>query len=200
MMIEKGKSIFGDLKQVRFPANCRKHLFLLGPPAVGKLTVGKILSKRTNYPLFDNARTVDVASLLFDYGTNEYRAYRDEMRMLFYNKAMTANIKGLISTCCLRHPSNWCYFDCIEKLFNEHGWNTMYFLLTAEKKAIIDRAGSMERKSKNSLNKKPEIEQWFANSPFHSIPQGHLCNLINTTSYSAFDVADQILKLLEKNK
>ena len=129
MMIEKGKSIFGDLKQVRFPANCRKHLFLLGPPAVGKLTVGKILSKRINYPLFDNAKTVDVASLLFDYDTNEYRAYRDEMRMLFYNKAMTANIKGLISTCCLRHPSNWCYFDSVEQLLNEHGWNTMYFLL-----------------------------------------------------------------------
>jgi len=112
----------------------KTHIILLGPPAVGKLTVSRVLSDLTNYPVFDNAKTVDIALLLFDYHSKEYREYRDELRFSFYEKAVKSEIKGLISTYCLRHPKNWEYLEAVAKIFQKHNWHTIYYLLTAKKK------------------------------------------------------------------
>jgi hypothetical protein len=70
----------------------------------------------------------------------------------------------------------------------------MYFLLIADADTLMKRAESTERKRKIAMNTRAEIEQWLAKSPFHSIPQGHLCNSINTTRISALDVAEKIIK------
>ena len=51
-------------------------LFLHGPPAAGKFTVGEQLSKRLGWPLFHNHLGVDAAFGLFEFGTPEFVALR----------------------------------------------------------------------------------------------------------------------------
>ena len=43
-------------------------VFLYGPPASGKHTIGKRLSALLNIPLFHNHLTVDLATTLFEFG------------------------------------------------------------------------------------------------------------------------------------
>jgi len=46
-----------------------KLVFIVGPQAVGKMTVGQELSKVTDLKLFHNHMTFDLVSTFFDYGT-----------------------------------------------------------------------------------------------------------------------------------
>jgi hypothetical protein len=44
-------------------------LFVVGPPAVGKMTVGSAIAERTGLRLFHNHISIEVALRYFEYGT-----------------------------------------------------------------------------------------------------------------------------------
>jgi len=56
--------------------SCFHVLFVHGPPASGKYTIGSLLSSMLNMPLFHNHLVVDAAQALFDFGTPEFIALR----------------------------------------------------------------------------------------------------------------------------
>ncbi len=138
----------------------KQHICLLGPPAVGKLSVGNVLSTHTDLPLYDNARAIDIASLLFPYGSEQFRTYRDDLRFDFFNRAISSDINGLISTGCLARTS-WPHFIRIESLLACANWNTRYILLTASEDALVARARSSERLLKRSLISESSIKLWL---------------------------------------
>ncbi len=170
----------------------KQHVFLLGPPAVGKLAVGRILSQRTGYPVFDNAKTVDIARLLYPYGTANFRAFRDDLRFRFYKEAAYADLHGLISTYCFRHPDNWLYLTRIAELMQKSDWSTGFILLRADKHTLIRRAQSPDRQTKVTLHTAAEIEDWISSSPRHEDVGDHTCLVINTTSLTVQEVATEI--------
>lgn len=43
-----------------------KAVIIIGPPAVGKYTIGKMLSKECNYRFLHEHQIVDIASALFE--------------------------------------------------------------------------------------------------------------------------------------
>lgn len=47
--------------------------FIVGPQAVGKMTVGQEIARLTGAKLFYNHMTIDLVSQFFDYGTKEGR-------------------------------------------------------------------------------------------------------------------------------
>lgn len=48
-------------------------VFIVGPPAVGKMTVGHELAKRTGLKLFHNHHTIDLALRFFPFGTPPFQ-------------------------------------------------------------------------------------------------------------------------------
>ncbi len=44
-------------------------IFIFGPPAVGKMTVGQELAKITDYKLFYNHMTIDLITPFFRFGS-----------------------------------------------------------------------------------------------------------------------------------
>lgn len=52
-----------------------KLIFLYGPPAVGKFTVGKVLVKLTGYKLFHNQLTSDLVESIFDRGVEPFSGF-----------------------------------------------------------------------------------------------------------------------------
>lgn len=50
----------------------KKLLILFGPPAVGKMTVGKELSALTGMKLFHNHMTIELVLPFFEFGTPPY--------------------------------------------------------------------------------------------------------------------------------
>lgn len=65
-------------------------IFIHGPAAAGKFTIGTILSERTGLPLFHNHLTVDLAKALFDFGSEEFNRLRAEIWRSAFREAAAA--------------------------------------------------------------------------------------------------------------
>ena len=65
-------------------------LLILGPPAVGKMTVGRAVADRSGYKLFHNHHTIELLLDVFDYGTPPFRTLNTEFRRRLLEEAATA--------------------------------------------------------------------------------------------------------------
>ena len=52
-------------------------VFLYGPPASGKLTIGRLVADRTGLPLFHNHLVVDAVAAVFPFGSGEFVRLRE---------------------------------------------------------------------------------------------------------------------------
>lgn len=65
-------------------------IFLHGPPAAGKHTVGEKLSALLNLPLFHNHLAVDLVKALFEFGTPGFVALRERVWLAAFEAAAAA--------------------------------------------------------------------------------------------------------------
>jgi hypothetical protein len=52
-------------------------IFLYGPPASGKLTIGRLVAEQTGHALFHNHLIVDAVAALFPFGSAEFIRLRE---------------------------------------------------------------------------------------------------------------------------
>lgn len=75
------------------------HLVMVfGPPAVGKMTVGHELTKRTGYKLFHNHMTVEPMLDIFPFDSPSFGRLVDEIRRRVIEEAVLADLPGLVFT------------------------------------------------------------------------------------------------------
>lgn len=77
-----------------------KFVTIIGPQAVGKMTVGQELAKIINYKLFYNHMTIEFVRLIFDYDKKIYNKVNAEIRKYVFNEFSKSNEKGIIFTGC----------------------------------------------------------------------------------------------------
>ena len=73
-------------------------LFIVGPPAVGKMTVGHELATRTGLKLFHNHHTIDLAFRFFPFGTPPFQRLVGEFRRRILEEVAASELPGLIFT------------------------------------------------------------------------------------------------------
>ena len=65
-------------------------LLIIGPPAVGKMTVGRAVADRSTFRLFHNHHTIELLLDVFDYGTPPFRTLNGEFRRRIIEEAADA--------------------------------------------------------------------------------------------------------------
>jgi hypothetical protein len=75
-----------------------KLVFIYGLPAAGKLTVARELAAITGYKLFHNHLAVDLLLTVFEFGSPEFVALREEIWLSVFEQAARARLPGLIFT------------------------------------------------------------------------------------------------------
>jgi cytidylate kinase len=128
-------------------------IFIFGPQAVGKMTVGKELGKRLNYKLLYNHLTIDLAQNLYKRESLDFIKYLANLNFFtFTNFIKTPSSKGLIYTDVWELTKN---YDTQLKhkmfeLFHSHGWNVYLVELYAPLDVRLER-----NKTQNRLLYKP---------------------------------------------
>lgn len=84
-----------------------KLVLIIGPQAVGKMTVGQELSKLIGYKLFYNHMTIEFVRLIFDYDKKAYRKMNKLIRDEVFKEFSRSNQKGIIFTGCLDFGDNF---------------------------------------------------------------------------------------------
>ena len=71
---------------------------LVGPPAVGKMTVGHALAERTGLRLFHNHHAIDLALRFFPFGSAPFQRRVGEFRQRILEEVAASDLPGLIFT------------------------------------------------------------------------------------------------------
>ncbi|MDH5402774.1 MAG: AAA family ATPase [Candidatus Heimdallarchaeota archaeon] len=96
-----------------------KLIIIFGPPATGKMTVGRSIAEKTGLKLFHNHMTIELLLNFFPFGSPSFGQLTD----LFRKELMKAVAKndpiGLIFTYvwALDHPEDKLFIDSIVEIF-----------------------------------------------------------------------------------
>lgn len=71
---------------------------LFGPPAVGKMTVGRELSRLTGYPLLHNHLTIEPLLEVFPWSSPAFQRLKEEFRRRIVEEAVASDLPGLVFT------------------------------------------------------------------------------------------------------
>ncbi len=119
-------------------------LFLHGPAASGKYTIGSLLSTMLDLPLFHNHLIVDAVKVLFEFGSAPFIALREAMWLSAFEAAAAAQ-RSFIFTF---NPEATVDPDLIQRLVDvitsEDG-RVLFVELACSDKAILERINSPGR-------------------------------------------------------
>src|ERR1700709_612956 len=106
-----------------------KLLFLHGPAASGKLTVGKALHRRTGFRLFHNHLVVDTLLSVFQFGTPSFVRLREQTWLSVFEAAAKDDI-SLIFTFAPEATVNPSFIHAAVDVVQQHGGEVCFVQLT----------------------------------------------------------------------
>lgn len=111
-----------------------KFILIFGPPAVGKMTVGKALAAETDLKLFHNHMSLELVNQFFDFGTPSFRRLDKEIRFSIFREVAQSDLAGLIFTFVweIKGGGDAKYVQEIVDIFEANGADTHYVELKAD--------------------------------------------------------------------
>ena len=132
-------------------------MLLFGPPAVGKMTVGRELARITGYKLFHNHMTIEPVLDVFPFGSPPFSRLVNEFRRRMVEEAVLAELPGLIFTLVwgLELPEDRELVSSYVDIVESAGGRFSFVELSAELDERLVRNGSplrlAEKRSKRDL-------------------------------------------------
>ncbi len=123
-----------------------KLLLLYGRPAVGKLTVARIVAERTGGRLFHNHLTVNLALAVYDFGTPGFVALRERIWNDVFRQALADRLPLLIFTFNPENSVPQRFIDGLFAAVAAAGGEVIPVELVASEAAIESRLGSESRR------------------------------------------------------
>lgn len=129
-----------------------KFVLLFGPQAVGKMTVGQELEKRTGLKLFHNHMSIEMVAPFFSYGTEPGKRLVKRIRQAIFEEVACSDLDGLIFTYLwsFDRQADWDYVEHICRIFEAKGGIVCFVELEADLDIRLER-----NKSPNRLKHKP---------------------------------------------
>ena len=113
-----------------------KFIVIIGPQAVGKMTVGQELAKITGYKFFHNHMSIEMVREIFDYDKDAYKRINKIIRYEILKEFSKSNEKGIIFTVC---------FD-FGKYFLEEKSQTDKWMDLFEESYVVELEASLEER------------------------------------------------------
>ena len=184
-------------------------LLILGPPAVGKMTVGRAIADRSSYRLFHNHHSIEMLLDVFDYGTPPFRTLNSEVRRRVVEEA-AASGTDLVFTFVMGMDEQ-AEADYLERLAAPYGDQVAVVELVADLDTRLVRNRTehrlAEKKSKRDLewsdNNVRELEAGYrmtsdagSDGPGDRLLARWPHLVVDNTDLSAHETAEQILAWL----
>jgi hypothetical protein len=103
-------------------------LFVVGPPAVGKMSVGQAITERTGLRLFHNHIAIELALRYFDSGTPAFHRIDGQIRRLVIEEVAASDLPGLVFTYvwAFNLPEDQALVEEYAKPFRERGARVLF--------------------------------------------------------------------------
>lgn len=116
-------------------------IWVVGPPAVGKMAVGLEIAKITGYKLLYNHGTIELLIRVFEYGTPKFNLLNNEFRRRVFEEVATSDLLGFIFTYVTAFPlqEEREYMEMVTKIFQDKGHKVHYVELYAPLDIRLER-------------------------------------------------------------
>jgi gluconate kinase len=174
-----------------------KLIFIYGPPAVGKTTVGSKLAKLTGYRFFFNHLTVPAAKAIFpDSGErNRDEEYWRLLRRLRLDTIETAADDGLdtIFTVAYQGAVDDDFVSDIVDAVTSRGGEVNFVQLVAPEHVLMERVGNKSRKDlqMGKMTERVHLKRALVPGMFETVKYANVLKL-DTSKLSAKDAAERI--------
>ena len=176
-------------KQTEQPMNI---IFLYGPPASGKLTVAKRLSKLTGYKIYHNHLTVDFAIQFFPWGSHEYGELVEVTRLKILELAAGTNALGQIVTFCYGHPVDIPYIKKVCRISKFTNSKLYFYQILCNRDELFNRVVNKSRASHMKIRSPKILKQILGKCDMYTPIPGVKSLPVDTTRLSAARAAKMI--------
>jgi tRNA uridine 5-carbamoylmethylation protein Kti12 len=139
-----------------------KLLYIYGPPAAGKLTVAKELSKLTGYKIFHNHLTLDPVEVVLDWGSDRFFDLVNKYRLELMEAAAKEGIPGLIFTYVYGKGCDDSFVKNVIKRIKKHGGEVCFVQLYCSEAELLKRVKNPSRKSTKKIKKVKTLRRMLA--------------------------------------
>lgn len=168
-------------------------MFVYGPPAVGKLTVSRELSKLTGFKLFHNHVSVDFVKSVFEFGTPTFWRLVDAYRRDLIEEAAKADVSAIFTFVYAR-GSDDSFVEDIERRVRGHGGEFCPVRLYCSRVEIMRRVRNQKRRELGKLSTRNGLTQLFKKHDLNSGVPGAVSLNIDTTIMSPKSAARAIVR------
>ena len=128
-------------------ATSQTLIFIIGPQAVGKMTVGHELSRTTGYKFMSNHQTIELLLPIFDYGTPSFQRLLFDFRVSIFEEVAASEISGFVFSCVSDFDSalDRGQTECYVAPFVRRGARVLFVELEASFETRLERNGTEHR-------------------------------------------------------
>src|SRR5580658_6020327 len=170
-----------------------KLIFIYGLPATGKLTVAQELIAITGYKLFHNHLVVDLLLTVFEFGSPEFVALREEMWLSVFEQACRSQLPGLIFTFAPEATVRPAFIANTQSTIEAAGGEVDFIELSCPIPELKRRMGSLSRLQYKKLTSVPLFEQLHREGSFEAgyMPKATLSidTSVNVPARAALQIA-----------
>lgn len=160
-----------------------KLIFLHGPPASGKFTVAKELSKITGYKLVHIHDFYDPLAEIFS--EDNYYEIIEILNKTFleiFEKGAKLKLKGMVFTYTEITKNNYKFPETIIRTLKKYKSEVNFVKLSCNKKELYKRISNESRKNTYKTNTKEEMDWMLKNKDYSKkVPNVETLEIDNTT-------------------
>ena len=136
-------------------------LFIVGPPAVGKMTVGQEIAAMTGLRVFHNHQTIDLVLQFFDFGSPPFGRLVSEFRRRLIEEVAASEMPGLIFTYvwAFDQPAEQEELDQYARPFRVRAGRVLYLELEATQQERLRRNQCASRLAEKPSKRDVEASQ-----------------------------------------
>ncbi|MEO0578792.1 MAG: shikimate kinase [Pseudomonadota bacterium] len=172
-------------------------VFLHGPPAAGKYTVGRALAARLDWPLFHNHLAVDTALALFPFGSDGFVQLRAAIWRAAFHEAAAAK-RNFIFTFNPETTVAPALIDELTTTLAAQGGAMHFIQLDCDPATIVERIAAPGRAAFGKLTDVELYRQLEANGSFDFPPLPPPLVQIDTGKTTPHDAAQKIAARLDE--
>ena len=136
-------------------------IFIIGPQAVGKMTVGHELSRATGYKFMSNHQTIEMLLPIFDFGTPSFRRLLFEFRLQIFEEVAASELPGFICSFVPNFDSalDRGQTECYAAPFVRRGGRVLFVELEASLEKRLERNRTPYRQLHKPSKRDSEFSQ-----------------------------------------
>lgn len=136
---------------------------IIGPPAVGKATVGKALADNYGFKLFHNHVSVDAVTQVFDWGTPGFGRLVGEFRRRVIEEAAAANIDLIFTyVWAFGESGEGENIESYRQIVLDAGGQVFFVELTTTLEVRMARNGLPSRRAMKQRSDESSAPEWIA--------------------------------------